>query len=152
MTYSQGNWGGGCWEEHIKIDTGQGLLSPPQPQPEVVIAIEFPPPPPSPPLCPCQRKGETSPWWVHLWSLWGASAPPPFFLPSSSLCWGAVKSSEDSVCPFWSLIAPDCVSGLFHPHAQCFMKPTWVPEGPRRHPTSSLSQVVATSSLLIPSN
>lgn len=76
--------------------------------------------PPHPPLCPCQRKGETSPWWVHLWSLRGASAPPPFFHPSPPLCWGAVRSSEGSVCPLGSLISPGRVSGLFHPHAQHF--------------------------------
>lgn len=53
---------------------------------------------PSPPLCPCRREGETSPWWVHFWSLRGASAPPPFFMPSSSL-----SSLVPSCQEFWRL-------------------------------------------------
>lgn len=69
----------------------------------------------SPPLCPVKgEKNQTSPWCVHLWSHWDASAPPPFFLPPSSFCRGAVKSSEDSVCPLWSLIVPDWVPWRFH--------------------------------------
>lgn len=56
------------------------------------------PPPPFPPLCPCQRKEETSPWWEHLWSHGGASASPPFFHPSSSL-----SSRLGSCQEFWGL-------------------------------------------------
>lgn len=49
-----------------------------------------------------------------------------------------------------SLIAPDHVSGLFHPHARCFSKAARAPGGHRRHPKSSLNQVAATSSPLKP--
>lgn len=58
--------------------------------------VSRPPTPPFTPLCPCQSKDETTPWWAHLWSLWGTSAPPPFILQSSSSSFllGSCQSSE----------------------------------------------------------
>ena len=107
-------------------------------------------PPPFPPLCPCQRKEETSPWWEHLWSHGGASASPPFFHPSSSLStrlgscqefWGLAPWSRPTTSPGSFIHRPDASGRRLGP-----------PGGHRRHPKSSLNQVAATSSPSHPVN
>lgn len=104
----------------------------------------------SPPLCPVKRGGKKKKAdkplmrapLISLGRLCSA-----FFLPSSSFCWGAVKSSEDSVCPLWSLVVPDCLLALSSVMAAATAAAATQSQASAKQPPPSLSRASSESEM-----